>query len=62
MAISVAYISELMEQEGRFKRHHLTIDLLNSLKIILWQLKIVRFHVLIEWSHDGTGIIGVFKA
>ena len=39
----------------------LTIDFLNSLEVILGQFEVVRFHVLVERSHDSTGIIGVFQ-
>lgn len=39
----------------------LTIDFLNSLEVILGQFEVVCFHVLVERSHDSTGIIGMFQ-
>ena len=39
----------------------LTIDFLNSLEVILGQFEVVCFHVLVERSHDSTGIVGVFQ-
>lgn len=40
----------------------LTIDFLNPLQIILWEFKVMCFHILVERSHDSTGVIGVFQA
>lgn len=38
----------------------LTIDLLDAQKVVHGQLEVVRVHVLVEGSHDGRRVIGVF--
>lgn len=40
----------------------LTINLLDAQKVVHGQLEVVRVHVLVEGSHDGRGVIGVFQA
>lgn len=49
------------KEAGRRKEGLLTIDFLNSLEVILRQFEVVCFHVLVERSHDSTGIIGVLQ-
>lgn len=39
----------------------LTVDLLNALQVVHRQLEVVRVHVLVEGSHDGTGVVGVLQ-
>ena len=39
-----------------------TVDLLDSPEVVLRQLEVVRLHPLVEGSHDGQGVVGVFQA
>lgn len=40
---------------------HLTIDLLDAPPVIIGQLKVVRLHPLVKWSHDGQRVVGVLQ-
>ncbi len=40
----------------------LTINLLDAQQVVHWQFKVVSVHVLVERSHDGRGVVGVFEA
>ena len=39
-----------------------TINLLDAQQVVDGQLEVVGVHVLVERSHDGRGIVGVFEA
>ena len=39
----------------------LTIDLLYSPEVIFRQLEVLCLHPLVEWSHDGRGVVGVLQ-
>lgn len=45
----------------RWINRPLTVDLLYALQVVQRQLEVVCVHVLIERSHDGTGIVGVLQ-
>lgn len=38
-----------------------TIYFLDALQIIIRKLEVVRFHVLVKWRHDSSGVIGVLQ-
>ena len=38
-----------------------TIDFLDALKVVVRKFEVLCVHVLVEWSHDGCGVIGVFQ-
>ncbi len=40
----------------------LTINLLDAQEIVHGKFEVVSVHVLVEWSHDGRGVVRVFEA
>lgn len=46
----------------RKSRLDITINLLDAKQVVHGQFEVVGVHVLVEGSHDGGGIVGVFEA
>lgn len=39
----------------------LTIDCLDASTVVIWELKVFSVKPLVEWGHDGGGVIGVLQ-